>query len=128
MKILLDTHVFLWAIDDNPKLSKKAGRYFLDPANELYFSVASMWEISIKISIGKLKMRGNWSLAVNEEVNANGIQWAPIEPEHCVIVEKLPWRHRDPFDRMIVAQAMRGGMKLLTNDPRMRSYEVPCIW
>ncbi len=128
MKVLLDTHAFLWIIEDNPNLSEIAKELFLDPGNKLFFSVASMWEIAIKKSLGKLIIKGNWERIIKEELNVNGIQWLPIEPEHCVILEQLPFHHRDPFDRMIIAQAMRGEMKLLTEDARIKAYNVQCIW
>ncbi len=128
MKILLDTHAFLWLISGDDRLSETAKKTFLDPDNILFFSAASLWEICIKMSLGKLLLRGGWLKTIQDEIQVNAIQWLSIEIPHCVELTTLPFRHRDPFDRMLVAQAMVEGMKLLSRDNRLSSYEIKRIW
>lgn len=128
MKLLLDTHAFLWAIADDPRLSPRAREAFLDPDNLLFLSMASAWEIAIKISLGKLHIAGRWNDVVQREMSANGIAWLPIEYEHCVKVAALPFHHRDPFDRLIGAQAQSEHMAIVSRDLSFESYGVRRIW
>jgi PIN domain nuclease of toxin-antitoxin system len=100
VKVLLDTHVFIWSAT-RKSLSLTATAVFLDSANELYFSLASYWEIAIKVSLGKLVLDANWMQQIDEEMVANSIQWLPIAKEHCQQVTALPHLHGDPFDRLL---------------------------
>lgn len=127
MKLLLDTHVFLWIIDDGP-LSSRARQSFMDEENEIYVSAASYWEISIKVSNGRLKLVENWMEVFDREVVANGIRWLPIKKEHCGRIVELPMIHRDPFDRLLIAQSRFEEMTLLTADDTIQKYDVPTIW
>lgn len=127
MKLLLDTHTFLWVVNDGP-LSGHARQAFLNAESELYLSAASYWEISIKISIGKLVLVDNWVESFDREMAANGIKWLPIKKEHCLGVIDLPMIHRDPFDRLLIAQAVFEQMTLLTADKNIQRYSVPIIW
>ncbi len=128
MKVLLDTHAFLWLISGDDRLSKTAQKTFLDPGNILFFSAASLWEICIKISLGKLSLKSGWLKSIQDEMKVNTIQWLAIEMLHCVELTHLPFHHRDPFDRMLVAQAMVDDMQLLSRNSRLSSYEIKRIW
>lgn len=127
MKLLLDTHVFLWIIDDGP-LSSRGRQSFMDEENEIYVSAASYWEISIKVSNGRLKLVENWMEVFDREVVANGIRWLPIKKEHCGRIVELPMIHRDPFDRLLIAQSRFEEMTLLTADDTIQKYDVPTVW
>jgi len=128
MKVLLDTHVLLWLLVDDPRLSHKARDLFLDRSCSLYFSVASLWEIVIKLSLGKLALSGGWFDTLTREMQINAVHWMLIEPQHCLRLEHLSFHHRDPFDRMLVVQAMAENMALLTSDQRLGAYAATCIW
>lgn len=127
MRLLLDTHTFLWFIYRQP-----AGeRYFqlcLDPANALYLSAASYWEISIKAGLGKLDLAASWPKVFDRELDANTIHWLPIEKSHCLELLTLPRHHRDPFDRLLIAQARVEGLTLLSADANFNGYDVAVIW
>ncbi|MCD4722625.1 MAG: type II toxin-antitoxin system VapC family toxin [Desulfobacula sp.] len=128
MDILLDTQVILWSISGDSRLSRQAGSVFLDPTNNLYFSIAGYWEIAIKISIGKLVLADRWSVIIDREMRGNFIKFLPITQKHCNSLTELPFYHRDPFDRMIVAQAKTEQMALLSADPQLKKYEIEVIW
>ena len=127
MKILLDTHVLIWIATVN-KLSETATTAFLDINNELYFSTASYWELAIKIGLGKLALSDGWIEDVDDTLNKNGIHWLPITPIHCQQITTLPTYHGDPFDRMLIAQALVGEMTLMTADAKIQQYTVPTLW
>ena len=124
MNLLLDTHVFLWGVDDNPKLSPAAKEAILDGQNIVYVSAATAWEISIKRSIGKLKIPESDYL---EELRLHRFTPLSITTEHALAVENLPHFHKDPFDRMLIAQAQEEKLALVTRDPRFRAYDVRII-
>ena len=128
MKVLLDTHSFLWLITGDERLSETAKQTFLNPDTQLFFSAASFWEICIKASLGKITLQSGWSETIQNEMLDNSIQWLPIEIPHCIEVAKLPFHHRDPFDRLLIAQAMVEDMHLLSRDSRFSAYAVPRIW
>ena len=127
MNLLLDTHAFLWIVNDGP-LSKTARALFLDAENKLFFSAASYWEICIKLSIGKLSLADDWAEKFDVEMAANGIQWLPIEQNHCRKIMELPLIHQDPFDRLLIAQAICDAMTIVTADPNIHTYSVATAW
>ena len=127
MKILLDTHIFLWLLSGDGRLSKKAGKIFLCEDNDLYISVVSLWEISIKISLGKLKLADNWMAVIEDEMAINLIKLLQIRKWHCYKIVDLPLHHRDPFDRMLIAQAMIENMSILTCDDQFYDYDIKSI-
>ena len=127
MKLLLDTQVFLWVIN-NQKLSWRAKEAFLDTGNELFLSAASYWEICIKQSIGKLGLAEDWQHSFEREIRANDIRWLPIDKAHCQAIIALSWNHRDPFDRLLIGQALHEGMTILTSDAQIQQYAVATIW
>ena len=128
MKVLLDTHAFLWLITDEDRLSENARETFLNTENSLFFSAASLWEICIKKSLGKICLKGGWFQTIQKEMEINTIQWLPIEMTHCAEVTELPYHHRDPFDRMLIAQAIVEKMKLLSRDSRLSGYAIELLW
>jgi len=128
MKVLVDTHVFLWLLEDAPQLSNHAKEAFSNPDAKIYFSAASYWEICIKQSIGKLELLDGWETIILRELKRNRIQWLAIEPEHMQDILTLPWHHRDPFDRLLIAQARQEVMSMMTADQRIAKYDVSIIW
>jgi PIN domain nuclease of toxin-antitoxin system len=128
VKVLLDTHVLLWVLTDSSKLSPTAATAYRNPGHELYISAASLWEIGIKVSLGKLILQNDWPPIIGNELERNGIRWLPIEMAHCATVATLPFHHRDPFDRLLVAQALHEGMTLLSADATLAAYGVEVLW
>ena len=127
MKLLLDTHAFLWAVS-GAGLSDAAQRAFLSPQNDLYLSAASYWEICIKVSLGKLTLQPDWRQQFDDEMAINRIHWLPITREHGQRIIELPFLHGDPFDRMLIAQALCENMTLMTLDAHIRLYPVQTLW
>ncbi len=127
-RLLLDTHAFLWWIGDAPELSEAARHAIADPDNECYLSLASCWEMSIKSSLGKLKLPGSVERFVAEQVAINGFVLLGIELRHAAKVERLPFHHRDPFDRLLIAQAQAEKLTLITVDGAFAKYGVKTIW
>jgi len=128
MNLLLDTHTILWALEANEdKLSKQALEAILSPSNLKFVSLASAWELAIKVSSGKLSFEGGVK-NFGYQVDANGFLMLPIERNHVARVESLPFHHRDPFDRLLVAAALCEGLTILTADQHIPVYGVPCVW
>ena len=128
MKVLLDTHALLWLIADDYRLSETARQTFLNTENKLFFSAASLWEICIKTSLGKISLKNGWFQTIQEEMDTNIIQWLPIEMTHCAEVAEMPFHHRDPFDRMLIAQAIVEEMQIMSRDSRLSDYAIERIW
>ena len=124
MNLLLDTHVFLWAIDDSPHLSPAARAAITDGHNVVYVSAASAWEIAIKRGLGKLNIPpGDYM----EEVRLHRFTPLDITSEHALAVETLPPHHKDPFDRLLIAQAQEERLTIVTRDQRVALYDVRVI-
>ena len=121
MKFLLDTHLLLWVANEPKRLSKATRLLIEDRENELYFSAASIWEITIKSSLGRDDFRVDARL-LRRGLLDNGYSELPITSEHAVNLDLLPNTHKDPFDRMLIAQAMVEGITLLTNDRKLVGY------
>ena len=128
MRVLLDTHAFLWWIDDDERLSDKAREIVSDGRNELFFSAASGWEISIKSGLGRLEIPGDIEKFVADQLSRNAIEALPIHLSHALNAHKLSGHHRDPFDRILVSQAILEEMPLLSADPQIRHYQVEVVW
>jgi PIN domain nuclease of toxin-antitoxin system len=128
VKLLLDTHTFIWWDGEPTKLSAAALALCSDPANELVVSVASLWEIQIKRQLGKLDLRLPLADIVSDQQETNGITVLPIVQAHVLALETLPAHHRDPFDRLLVAQALTEGAVLVSVDPVLRSYPADVRW
>jgi PIN domain nuclease of toxin-antitoxin system len=128
VKLLLDTHAFLWAITDDPQLSGKARRLFTGSENELFLSVAGVWEILVKVQIGKLPLPKPAGDYLQKQLAKNAVQVLPIRLRHALRLEQLPLHHRDPFDRILIAQALEEEMPILTADPVMNQYSATLLW
>lgn len=128
MRLLLDTHAFLWWVAASGELSRKARRAIVSARNECFVSIASGWEIAIKVSLGKLRVDGALDRFLPEQLAANGFQPLPIDLQHAARVATLPFHHRDPFDRLLVAQALEEELTVVTADPVFARYGVPRVW
>ena len=124
MKLLLDTHLLLWAAGPSPRLSLEARELIGDPDNELTFSVASVWEVAIKFSLRRDVFDADARL-LRRSLLDNSYRELPITGEHALAAANLPPLHRDPFDRMLIAQSIVEGITLLTSDPRVAQYPAP---
>lgn len=118
MKILVDTHVLLWALSDPERLSEQARMAIADPANVVFVSMASLWEIGIKQSLGKIELPNTFYTALKTA----GFEILPIQLSHVQLVVTLPFHHRDPFDRMLVAQAQQEQLMLVSCDAEIKKY------
>jgi len=128
MKALLDTHVFLWWIMDDPQLSDRARELITNRNNTFYFSAASGWEIMIKARLGRLQLPKNPQRFISEQLSLNNIGSLPVQMSHALHTITLPNHHRDPFDRMLIAQAQLEKISILSADPQIVKYEVKVIW
>lgn len=128
MKALLDTHTFLWWISDSPKLSTLAREVLSDSKNILYFSAVSGWEIAIKAKLGRLQLPNDIEHFILEQLAMNNISILPIQLHHALHVYGLPQHHRDPFDRLLVAQSQAEALPLITVDPQIAQYAVDVVW
>lgn len=126
MRLLLDTHVLLWALSEPDRLTSRAADAIVDPANEVYASAVNALEIAIKQSLGKLDLPGPAEQWLPGALEQTDIDWLPVTPRDALAVGSLPWHHRNPFDRLLVAQA-RGGYVLVTHDRRLGAYRVPLL-
>lgn len=127
MRYLLDTHTFLWLANDDPQLTPAARDIFIDSEQECFLSAASVWEMSIKSSLGKLSL----TLSVERLVRGGlerGLRVLNVTCEHAYLVERLPFHHRDPFDRILVAQAIHDGLHLISRERQLDAYAVTRIW
>lgn len=128
MKILLDTQAFLWLISDSEELSKKAKNIFLDLDNQLFLSLASIWEIAIKNSIGKLSFKKPVEEFIAEQLQINNISCLEIGFRHVIRTANLPFHHRDPFDRLLISQAIEEKIPIVTSDKAFDKYAIKRIW
>ncbi|HSD28271.1 MAG TPA: type II toxin-antitoxin system VapC family toxin [Vicinamibacteria bacterium] len=128
MRLLLDTHAFLWWVGASRELSRRARSAVGSGRNECFLSIASGWEIAIKVSLGTLKVQGALDRFLPEQLAANGFQALTIDLKHCARVAALPFHHRDPFDRLLVAQALEDGLAIVTADPVFAKYGVERVW
>jgi len=126
-RYLLDTHTAIWFFNGDKGLSETAKKIILDTSNIKYVNIASAWEVAIKHSIGKLDITEN-SADFIRDVETNGFIFAPIKPAHLNVLESLPFIHRDPFDRLLIATAINDDLTFITADENIARYEVPCIW
>jgi len=128
MKLLLDTHTFLWFIMGNTNLSANARAFIEDQANGKYVSVASLWELAIKISIGKLSLSAPFDTLMSQQLSVNGFELLNLEIAHAAALINLPFHHRDPFDRLLIAQAIIEQMKIVSIDPAFDAYQAARLW
>ena len=128
MKILLDSHALIWSTVEPDRLYRHARQFFVTPGSELIVSMVSLWEITIKMAQGKLAPMGASIEDVVDALHTRAIQILPIRTAHLVRLESLPLHHRDPFDRLLIAQAMEEGLAILTDDTYFRKYPIKTVW
>jgi PIN domain nuclease of toxin-antitoxin system len=127
VRYLLDTHTFLWLATDDPKLTPAARAIFIDSEHDCFLSAASVWEMAIKSSLGKLSIAPGVERVVRGG-RERGLRMLDVTSDHAYLVERLPFHHRDPFDRLLIAQAIYEGMPLVSCDTRIDAYAVRRIW
>lgn len=127
MNNLLDTHTLIWFLNGDNSLSKKARRNIESESATNFISIASLWEIAIKISLGKLELLTEFS-SVFEQIRKNGVQVLPITFEDTLILSTLPFYHRDPFDRLIICQSITNRFTIISKDKYFEEYKVNLIW
>lgn len=128
MKYLLDTHALLWITVESKNLSDRVKQIYLDSTDDFYLSAASIWEMAIKISLKKLSLSEGLVRFIDKHVVENNIQILPVNAEHIYPLEKLPFHHRDPFDRLLISQCMSEKMYLLSSDKIFDKYPIKRIW
>lgn len=128
VRYLLDTHTLLWFIAEDKQLSSSGQRLILDSSNEIFISTASLWEIAIKINIGKLALNKPFEQSFPDELDSHGIEILDITVDTLVQLTILPLHHRDPFDRLIIAQAIVEGVPIISKDAAFDLYDVKREW
>ena len=128
MRLLLDTHAFLWWVEGEPALGRRATSAISDPDTEVLFSIASCWELAIKLSLGKLRLAQRLDRFLPDQLSVNGFSVLPIEVKHVARVASLPFHHRDPFDRILAAQALEEELAIVSADRVFRRYDVSVVW
>lgn len=128
MNYLLDTHAFLWWDTLDPQLSSIALQVLQNSANTIYVSMASLWEMQIKLQLGKLIFSVSLQEKIKLQMDNNGLRLLPIIPDHVYALQALPNLHRDPFDRMLIAQAVHENMTLISSDSQIAQYPIPILW
>jgi PIN domain nuclease of toxin-antitoxin system len=118
----------LWFLQDSNELSKKSRKLLIDSKNELFWSSASFWEITVKVSLRKLELEKDWQEQLEREKKTNRIQNLPIYQRHCEHHLNLPWHHRDPFDRLLICQAISEDLILITRDKNIQKYKLRTVW
>ncbi len=128
MRLLIDSNVLLWSFSDRKRLTPKVLQLIEDDTNDLIVSQASIWEIAIKVAKGTLMIPGSSVRSLLDQIEMTGMSILSIENSHILRMEKLPFHHRDPFDRIIVAQAIEEGLPILASDEDIPLYAVTVIW
>jgi PIN domain nuclease of toxin-antitoxin system len=128
VRLLLDTHAFLWFILADPKLNAAALNLITDPANQKQISPTSYWEIAIKIRLGKYSLPSPYETFMRQQLLRNYFAILHIAVSHTAVLTTLPLHHRDPFDRLLVAQAMVEGIPLVSGDPALDAYPITRLW
>ena len=128
MKLLLDTHTFIWWDSEPDKLSKSALSACQDRTNTLILSVVSIWEIQIKSQLGKLKLNLPLPEIIQSQRQTNNVQMLPVELEHVLELQNLPYHHKDPFDRLLIAQANVERAQLVSGDSAFSAYPITLLW
>jgi PIN domain nuclease of toxin-antitoxin system len=128
MKVLVDTHTFIWDIIADHRSSAKAKQVLRSDEHELFFSLVSLWEIAIKIKTGKLNTIGSSVAYIRDEMDAYGMSLLPIRYEHLLQLESLPHHHSDPFDRLLIAQALTESLPILSGDRAFANYGIKLVW
>ncbi len=128
MRLLLDTHAFLWWVGDDDRLSKDVREALALADNEVFISVASSWEMAIKVRLGRLNLNEPLEGFVTRQIKLNALSVLPVDLQHTFTLQRLPVHHRDPFDRILIAQALAIDATLVTRDRLIGQYSVPVLW
>ncbi|MHB1308789.1 MAG: type II toxin-antitoxin system VapC family toxin [Limisphaerales bacterium] len=128
MNLLLDTHAFLWFITDDPRLSKEAQALVQAPTNRRLLSMASVWEMAIKVGLGRLTRAQPFAALIPEQLQLNQVDALAIDVAHAALVASLPFHHRDPFDRLLVAQCQVENLALVSCDTAFDAYSIRRLW
>ena len=128
MRLLLDTHTLLWWQTDPTELSSTALRAIKDVENDIFLSVVNPWEMQIKAQLGRLSLPRPLPELIQRQIEFNGFGLLQVIPEHVYELDALPLHHKDPFDRLLIAQARHEGLTVLTRDPKFKMYEVELLW
>ncbi|CAG0997147.1 hypothetical protein ANRL4_02860 [Anaerolineae bacterium] len=128
MNYLLDTHAFIWLNGSPSRLSPRVTALCSDPAHTLWLSLVSVWEMQIKLRLGKLRLPAPLPTIISSQQTTNRIQLLSIELPHILMLDLLPDHHKDPFDRLLITQAQRESFILITNDPLIARYSVAVLW
>jgi PIN domain nuclease of toxin-antitoxin system len=128
MRLLVDTHTLIWAVDDPTQLSATASSTLQNSANQLLLSAATVWEMSIKVGLGKLTLSSPYLDWMNNAIADLGLALVPITVEYADAQARLPWHHRDPFDRLLIAQSLTDGTPVVSSDPTLDTYGISRLW
>jgi PIN domain nuclease of toxin-antitoxin system len=128
MKLLLDTHVLIWLVEGTDNLSQAARQAIEDEDNSLHLSIVSLWEMTIKTSLGKLQLKIPLDRILESYIIPSGIEILPIHFDHLLVLRDLPLHHRDPFDRLLISQAQAKGLTLVSSDGFFSDYSVQTLW
>ena len=128
MRYLLDTHAFLWFVLDDQRISAKAKLIIEDSKNKIYFSAASAWEIAIKTELARLKIKGDFDSFIIEQLSINNFVPLSITISHSLYTKRLPQVHKDPFDRIMIAQSKLEDLPIISMDKEIRKYKVTMVW
>jgi PIN domain nuclease of toxin-antitoxin system len=128
MKLLLDTHTFIWWAIQKARLSATTLAAMQNTQNQLMLSIASLWEMQLKTQLGKLHFNLPLSQLIEDQQRVNGLQLLPIEPDHIYALGQLLYHHKDPFDRLLIAQALTENLPMVSADPVFKAYPVQIIW
>jgi PIN domain nuclease of toxin-antitoxin system len=128
MRVLVDTHTFIWDLLSDHRSSRKAKEIMSSGTDQLVFSLVSLWEMAIKIKTGKLNTIGSSVAYIRDEMNTYGMELLPIRYEHVLQLESLPHHHSDPFDRLLIAQSIAESLPILTGDKAFQQYSAKLIW
>jgi PIN domain nuclease of toxin-antitoxin system len=128
MRLLLDAHTFLWFVWDDLQLGTNARALIVDPSNQKLISAVTYWEIAIKVSIGKLDLGEPYRAFMPREINRNNFDMLPVSVDHAAVVSSLPFHHRDPFDRLLIAQAIVEQIPIVSGDPAFDAYPITRLW
>ncbi|MDZ8223651.1 MULTISPECIES: type II toxin-antitoxin system VapC family toxin [unclassified Nostoc] len=128
MRLLLDTHTFIWYVTDNSRLSNQVVELINNENNEILLSIASLWEIAIKQNLGKLSFNQPFEIFITQQLNLNDFRLLDIKISHVTVVATLPLHHRDPFDRILIAQSVVENIPLLSADKIFDAYPIRRVW
>ncbi len=128
MRFLLDSNVLLWSLADRSKLTPRVRQIIDDPQNEFFVSRTSIWELSATVAAGRLQMPGSTIQSLIKQIEMTGLTVLELENRYILRTETLPYHHSDPFDRILIAQALEGGLTILSSDSKLPLYDAPVIW